>query len=238
MYKYKCRISCAIAAGIAPIIFGGQVASAGLLSSVNYNQVVIVEGPGTSSSDFMDQVLSGSTLPLSTSQTASLTDGLSSTANYSYTDTGTVATFNVNCTGILTALDQSASEGSYGPIDITFVLAQPASYTVNLTSNMSSGTQSSTNIGLESPHSEDNFAKSSTTGDPLSSSGTLSSGITYTFFESWSIGNTTQSGGVAAGRGSDSMTLTLTAVPEPSSLCLLTLAGASFLTCRRKRFYV
>jgi hypothetical protein len=51
------------------------------------------------------------------------------------------------------------------------------------------------------------------------------------------MGNT-QFGDVATGHGSHSMTLTLTAVPEPSSVCLLTLAGATFLTCRRKRFYV
>jgi hypothetical protein len=237
MFKYKCRISCVIAAGIAPMIFGGQVASAGLLSSVNYNQVAIAyDGPSTGASPVI-QYLSGTTLPLSTTLTATQADGCSSTANYSFTDTGTEATFNVSCTGVLTAGGQGASEGSQGPIYTSFVLSGPSSYTATLTSALTAGTESGSYMELSASNSSVVFSRSGDNDTSLSSSGTLSAGVTYTFIESWGMGNT-QFGDVATGHGSHSMTLTLTAVPEPSSVCLLTLAGATFLTCRRKRFYV
>jgi hypothetical protein len=82
------------------------------------------------------------------------------------------------------------------------------------------------------PFGDSIFNLSSISAAPIAQSGTLLPG-TYIFSEGWGISNT-QPGDSATGNGSDSVSLTLTAIPEPSSIYLLAILSTGLLT-RRKR---
>ena len=207
--------------------------AAGLIASVSYNQYLDVDGLDLGT--VFIQSLSGTSLPVSASATASIpgdSGGPLITANYNFTDNGTVAQFNIQTSGRLTDVAQEVYERSNR--DIGFTLTAPASFTAleTTTVNALSATEF-ISMGSGPFNNDLNIFDLNGFNTTLTYSGTLSAGVPYLFNENWGLGNNEVANPV--GTDSGDVTLTLTAIPEPSSFCLIAVTGAGLLSLRRTR---
>jgi hypothetical protein len=211
-------------------------ASAGLISSVSYDQILQAQN-GFGDDSYVTQNLMGTTLPVSESVTATGTQGGSITANYNFSANSNIAAFDISCNATLTALGQTDLEDSENDSHLAFVLSEPAEFTATITSNMSQGTQTTENISLGSSpyvYAYGGFNLVNYVGAPLTDSGTLFPNVTYFFQEGWGLTSSQRGDTIATGSGSDTVSLTLTAIPEPSSIYHLVILSTGLLT-RRKR---
>ena len=208
--------------------------AAGLIGSVSYNQYLQAEeSDGFNIGEVFIQSLSGTSLPVSASATASIpgdSGGPLITANYNFTDNGTVAQFNIQTSGTLTAAAQDVYERSNR--DIGFTLTAPASFTALETTTINALSANEYISMGSGPFNNDlNIFELNGFNTTLTYSGTLSAGVPYLFNENWGLGNNEVANPV--GTDSGDVTLTLTAIPEPSSLALLAVATAGMFSGRK-----
>ena len=193
-----------------------------LLANMNLEQEISASYVGQVGPELqMFQYANTSTIPFHTMVSAS-EYGASLTGTYDITDNGSVAVLSIYCSGSLSVYGAGLGE-SYGPANkkTTFTLLQPAYVTLNVVSTGQS------------------YASSSMYGQPGQiledgSNGLTSSTFspaTITFEDSWSVGNTSYAPNQS---GTYSMTLTFTAIPEPSSASLIGIPAAAFLLRRRR----
>ena len=221
------------ALGLSGLLAGSASAKGELISSVNIDQQLQATDPINSGVDYNISA-SSTTLPFVRSLTLTTPYKANITANYNFSQTANSASFLITSVGTLVRGGQGVGEetnnGAYG---IIFTVTQPAHYDLSFTSTKTTGTESDEFINFNDDTTENQIASGTMPNtSPFSLSGTFAAGDTYDIDESWVVSNT-QLGDASTGGGTDSFSLTLTAVPEPSSLCLL--GGIAAIAARRRR---
>ena len=171
----------------------------------------------------------GMTLPLVSTVNA-VTSGCSASGTFNFNDNGNIAVFAINVLGAVNGVDTFAGAGTN---EFAILLPQTSTYTLSLSYSSTSGMTDTEGLGLgtENAPSMNIFQAI----DPVSGSsysGTLAKGQEYFFSEGWKIFNTAS----PSGNGSASFLLTVSAVPEPSSLCLSAVLGTAVLARRPAGF--
>jgi hypothetical protein len=207
-----------------------HTAAASVFSSINYNQVIEVS-PNPLSGPPVTKTLSGIMLPLNQTLSVDL-NGETSQATYDFTDNGSVASLSINSSFNLAAADENAGEATN---DTQFEFTQNVSYFASL-EDTANGT-----FGGVPPYVEIYLATGQSIfslGGPsragyFQTSGTLLPDTVYVMDEEF-LSNNSSTGDSPTGNGTDQVTLTFTAIPEPSSFCLLTIVSAGLLARRRR----
>jgi hypothetical protein len=205
-------------------------ASAALFSSVTYNQAIEAAPLGQPS---VDKFISGDTLPFL--QTLSLNNGASVQAIYNFSDNGILASLKITGTYNLTGTGQAAGEGTNSSVVGKFTFFEfnePVNYQIAF--QAASSPNVNTGAGFELDDDTGHFVLGS--GNIINNSwqatGTFPADVGYYVTEDYLIRNDV-AGDAPTASGSHNLTMTFTAVPEPSSLCLL--CGIAGIATRRRR---
>ncbi len=210
------------------VLLLAQRASAQLFENMQFNQYL--------KADYLDGFTAGQIKPVTATvlpihQTVSVNDGYGGvlTTTYDVTDNGSVASIGIASSGSITTYNSIQEAG--GVNDTRFTLAEPAFYTATIAP--SGDGQGSLTLG-------------SVSGMVYFESGGVSPPQTLTFMglaqagtidlaEDWGLPDDGSHGTISKS-GGQTVTLTFTTVPEPSSAVLIATAAAFFLGCCRRKF--
>jgi hypothetical protein len=229
MQKGQFRYAIAV---LAIVTFAnGNPAFAGLFSQMNFNAGVFASYDPTSGSgqgNYVTQAVALTAVPIDQTITADDLNGGAVTATYVVTDNGSVATINISCAGTLTAPSNDLIEGNDLPVTgykgIGFVFSQPVEYSAVLTDT--GGAQEE--LEFESINAIF-FDKT------LYYSGAIPAGVAVGLGDNWGMFNNGLGSQYTNRTGSESLSFTFTAVPEPSAAALAATSAAFVLGRRRPR---
>ena len=206
-----------------PMCAVGRAASASIFSSISYYQYVDVNNGPTPSARY----LIGTTLPVL--QTLGVNIGPSAQATYNFSDSGDSATLEISTVESLDGPSQNA--GEFGDSANTyFTLAQPVFYHFVFQDTVSPSADGGGSGGVAGLFGGGpDFANSSYESD-----GILQAGVAYVMLEGFELNNNA-AGKPSVANGTSDLLFTFTAIPEPSSLCLIAAIGAGLLSRRRTR---
>jgi hypothetical protein len=177
--------------------------------------------------------LIGSTLPVNHTATISSGGDTSQTTDNSV-DNGRTATLTIDSAMTLSLASQYAGEGTEDPT--SFELSQPVTFVAILQQSITGAlTGESPFLSLENDLALPVFSIGGTaqTGT-WEATGTLNAGTLYFLQEGSNVDNT-YPGDSSSGSATCDISLTFTAIPEPSSAALITLGGIGVLSRRRRR---
>jgi hypothetical protein len=220
------------ALGLSGLLAGSASAKGELISSVNIDQQLQATDPINSGVDYNISA-SSTTLPFVRSLTLTTPYKANITANYNFSQTANSASFLITSVGSLVTGGQGVGEETYNGVNgLIFSITQTTTFSFSFTSTKTIGTESSEFCIFQDRNSGVELVSMATSNTaPITTSGTLTGGDSYYINEHWVVSNT-QLGDASTGGGTDSFSLTLTAVPEPSSLCLL--GGIAGIATRRR----
>jgi hypothetical protein len=211
----------------------GNPAFAGLFSQMNFNAGVFASyTPSTTQGNEATQSVAITSVPIDQTITADDLNGGAVTATYVVTDNGSVATININCAGTLTAPSNDLIEGydlpATGYQGIGFSFSQPVEYSAVLTDTGGAQESCQFGVGLAEEINAEFFDKT------LYYSGTIPAGEGVGLADDWNMFNNGLGSQYTNRTGSESLSFTFTAVPEPSSVVMIGIP-AVFALCRRRR---
>lgn len=238
------RLSATVAAAAAAVTCTAPAARGGLTTRFAVHEGVnafLAFGSGTTQYAFLDATV----LPVHQTITATSGSGrpgdvfATTTSTYDVTDGGNTAAYDFVSQGQLAGSGitggGSSSVGS-GLSDSTatqFVLSAPATFVATLTATGPITTGASARLdavgGLEPVEV---FYLGQRTA--AIATGTLAAGVPYTLYDSFQLYNGGQGGPTGNGSGTYAFTLTMTAVPEPTTAGLLAALAAGSLARRRR----
>lgn len=198
-------------------------ALAQVFSSISFDEGITATAPQEGSS----QTVTGTTLPIQQTVTASTTYGGTVTATYNITDDGSVATFDIAATGSITPNDYGVYAGSAGN-GTTFNFTRPVKYTATIAE---SGDRSMSCFVI---------GGGAYINATISDSVQTYSGIIYPEYESVSFGDSwglSNSLTPTSQSGADHIHFTFTAIPEPSSTLLAGIPAAALRLRQRQRIW-
>jgi hypothetical protein len=213
-----------------------RICSAGLFASLDFEQgvtytTVIPDSTG------LTQVID-STTPFSKTVTLNTENGGTITSTYGVYDTGTAAGLEINTSAATTAInntlaEQTLSIGAGGGRNTMFEFSEPLTYSIEVVTN---GQISGGEVEMGSYYPGGGIVNlgSMKSNMVYSFDGMLQGGVPYYLTEFWQLSNQIQGNGVtppAVVSGSESVTFTFTAVPEPSSAAVI---AVSALAARRR----
>ena len=227
----KLSVRCAGVAA-ALVVLQVKMASAQLLGNMNLNQSVVATYYNPPFQSTNQIPVTDTTVPFQKTVTANDGFGGSITAVYSVTDNGSVASVTITFSGSTTAAYNYMGEESVGTAGTTFQLLQPATFTSTVISTGT--TPASTSAELEIDRNGALIEALSTVAgnNPNTYSGMLGPGL-ITFDDLWAGPNSVPSA-AANQTGTGSVSITFTAIPEPSSALLIGIPAAAFLLRRRR----
>lgn len=205
----------------------GRAASAQLFSNMYFGETVVAEYINPPQSTSQSQVVQ-STAPFQ--QTVSVDDGLGGqiTRSYDIYDAGSTAGILISSSGSITEYNTIGLTYVLGhPEEDTFTLSEPALFTATITNNGSGS--GGPNIGGNGLY----IFSSGAADSSQTFTGTAGTGLIY-FSEGWGIADDGQNGPIDES-GSQTFSLTFTAIPEPSSTLLAGIPAAALLLCRRRQ---
>jgi hypothetical protein len=223
--------------GLALAVVLQRAAQAGIFSSVSVNQDALASySPPHGQGNAVSQSIVTGTLPVNQTLVENDLNGGVITATYNITDNGSVATYDISVSGTLSALNNSLIETSAGtssdPNGTVFSFSQPVGYSVTI-SDSGPGNY----LGFSLFGAGVFVSAGGVPGQTSTYSGTANAGSPLYLSENWELDNPETGSQSANLTGSDSISLTFTAVPEPSSALVVSTSAAFFLSRRRRKFY-
>ena len=203
-----------------------NISSAAIFSSINFDNGIGVQGANGNQTDGV----TSSTLPVS--KTISVNVGPTAKATYTFIDSGNFASLEIKTSESLAGAGQFAFEESDGD---TFAFAQPVSYHFLFQDTVTAGFMSENGTSLYSFFDRGSaFGSSQIQNSSYEHDGILIPGNTYYLDEYFELNNQVMNGPTTAS-GTSYFLLTFTAIPEPSSLCLLGVVTGTIVRGRRLR---
>jgi len=204
-------------------------ANAQLLGNMRLNQEVDADNDFPLHGNFFTTPVTDTAIPFQTTVSANDATGAYVTASYSLSDNGSTASISISASGLTTANGNYFEEAT-GPSNNTlFNLLKTSTYTATIGS--SGQTNSEFDVVDGSSLQFELFTAQSSPTDTIS--GVMAAGP-INFFDEWGALDYNDAPQPADESGTYSLTLTFTAIPEPSSATLLAISAAVVL-CRRRR---
>ena len=222
---------------IAMVILGAaqaRPAAAGLLGNLNLEQQIDADYSYLMFSSNDAVPVTSTAIPFQQTVSGNDSYGAAVTGTYNLADNGSVATISISCSGSVNGYYNSVGEQSVGRNGTTFTLLEPVSYVATILTIGPPG--STAQLQIYGAGGTGNIYVNMGTEDPLAPNETTTGFAEpgpVTFEDGWSIGPNFP-GGAADETGTYSLTVTFTAIPEPTGLSLLALGGLAFLARRRR----
>jgi hypothetical protein len=218
-----------LAGALAAAAFGPARTSAQLLGNMELNQYVEADNDLPPRGNSTHTPVTDTLIPFQSTISANDSTGAYVTATYNISDNGSFATLTISASGSITANRNAFAEGADKGSNTTFNLLQACAYTATLASGGQTDAEFSIDEGINVLFSL-GTAQSITTD---SVSGVMAPG-TLDFFDEWAtVDGFNDPPQPANESGTYSLTLTFTAIPEPS--CAVLLAMPAVLSLRRRR---